>query len=57
MRKQITLTIDAGVYDRLRDLPRRVSVSEVVSVLLDSMLEDLKRGHSMEGKELDEWVN
>jgi predicted CopG family antitoxin len=57
MRKKLTLTIDGEVYDKLQGLDRRVSVSEVVTVVLRSFIENMKKGREMTDEELDEWVN
>ena len=56
-RHKILLTIDENLYYGLKELPRDVSVSDIVSVLLQSMLEEVKRGKKMSQKELDKWVN
>jgi len=56
MRKKLTLTIDPDVYDELQKLPRNVSVSEVISWFLKSMLEDFKRGGKFSQEEFEKWV-
>ena len=50
------MTIDADVYDELKDLPRKVSLSEIVSWVLKAMLEDIKKGRELTQEEFDEWV-
>jgi len=57
MRKKITLTIDSDVYDGLEELPRKVSVSEFVNVMLKAYIEMFKRGHIPTQKETDEIVD
>ena len=42
MRRKLTLTIDPDIYEKLGDLPRRVSVSAVVSVVLKALISDAK---------------
>ena len=42
MRRKLTLTIDPAIYEKLGDLPRRVSVSAVVSVVLKALISDAK---------------
>ncbi|MBF0556390.1 MAG: hypothetical protein HQK96_17875 [Nitrospirae bacterium] len=56
MKKRITLTIDEEVYEKLQDMPKRVSISEVVNYLIDAFIEEVKRGHSMNQGELKEWI-
>jgi predicted CopG family antitoxin len=55
MRKKLTLTIDADVYEMIKDLPRKVSISEIISWFLKSMLEDIKRG-GLTQEEFEKWV-
>ena len=56
MRKQITLTIDADTYDRIKDTPMKVSISEVVSWVLKGMADDFKRGRESTPAEVKEWI-
>ena len=42
MKKKLTLTIDDDVYDSLGELPRKVSISEVVSLFLKAMVADIQ---------------
>lgn len=39
MKKKLTLTIDGNVYDEIGELPRKVSISEAVSLFLRMMIE------------------
>jgi hypothetical protein len=55
MRKKITLSIDPEVYDLIKELPRKVSISEVISWFLKSMLEDIKKG-GLSQEEFEKWV-
>lgn len=41
-KKKLTLSIDRVVYDQLGELPRKVSISEVVSLVLEFMIADVK---------------
>ena len=52
MKKRMNLSIDADVYDALGDLPRKVSISEVVSWLLKIMVEEFKKGRELTDEEL-----
>jgi predicted CopG family antitoxin len=54
VRKKITLTIDSDVYDNLEELPRKVSVSEFVNLMLKGYIETFKRGHILSQEEVDE---
>ena len=56
MRKKLTLTIDPEVYDMIKDLPRKVSISEVVSWVLKSMYQDIKKGRELTQEEFNKWV-
>lgn len=42
MRKKITLSIDSEAYDGIKELPKKVSISEVVSWVVRSMVEGVK---------------
>ncbi len=42
MKKKLTLTIDDDVYDSLGELPRKVSISEVVSLFLKAIVADIQ---------------
>jgi predicted CopG family antitoxin len=53
MKKKITLTIDSDVYDSLEDLPRKVSVSEFVSLMLKGYVETFKKGGELSQEEVD----
>lgn len=56
MKKKITLTIDSEVYDSLEDLPRKVSVSEFVSLMLKGYVETFKKGRELTQEEVDEII-
>lgn len=56
MRKKLTLTIDSDVYDMIKELPRKVSISEVVSFVLKAMYQDLKKGRELTQEEMDAWI-
>jgi len=53
MKKKLTLTIDDDVYEGLKELPRKVSISEVVSWMLRAMVEDVKPGGMSEDEFID----
>ena len=54
MKKKLTLTIDDDVYDSLGELPRKVSISEVVSLFLKAMVSDIQ---VMSQKELSQYLD
>ncbi len=56
MRKKITLSIDSDVYDNLDELPRKVSVSEFVNLMLKAYIEMFKRGAMPTDEQLDEII-
>ena len=56
-RHLTTMSLDADVYRQIQeDLPRGVSVSEIVSWILKAMFEDIKKGRELTQEEFDEWV-
>ncbi len=57
MRKKLTLTIDSEVYDVIKELPRKVSISEVFSYILKAMCQDIKKGGELTDKELQAWID
>jgi predicted CopG family antitoxin len=56
MKKRLNVTIDDDVYEMIKELPRKVSVSEIISWFLKSMLEDIKRGGKFSQEEFEKWV-
>ena len=56
MRKKLTLTIDSEVYDMIKELPRKVSISEVVSFVLKGLYKELKMGRQLTQEEIDQWL-
>jgi predicted CopG family antitoxin len=56
MKRKITLSIDSDVYDELDNLPRKVSISEVVNWVLKAMLQDVKAGREISSEELREYA-
>lgn len=53
MKKRVTFTVDEEVYEGLKQIPRGVSVSEIVNWCLRSIIEDLKPN----GMSDEEFVN
>jgi len=54
MKKRLNLTIDDDVYESLGEIPRKVSVSELVNWLLKVFVAELKVGRELTGDELVE---
>ncbi len=52
MKKRLNLTIDDDVYESLGEIPRKVSVSELVNWLLKVFVAELKAGRELTGDEL-----
>lgn len=57
MKKKITLSLDADVYDALQELPRKVSISELISWMLRTQLQEIKNGKEMSSEELQHWLD
>jgi len=57
MKERMTITIDKDIYDLLQELPRKVSLSEVISWSLKAMFQDIKIGRELSSEELKEWVD
>ena len=51
VKKKLTLSIDEDVYDKLGEIPRKVSVSEVTSWFLKMFVEEIKLGREMTDEE------
>ncbi len=56
MKRKITLSIDSDIYDKLTDLPRKVSVSELVNWILKGMVQDVKKGEEQTSEEFRAYV-
>lgn len=55
-KHKILLSIDEGLYNGLQELPRSISVSDIVETLLKHSIEDLKRfPKGMSDEETKEW--
>ncbi len=57
MKERMTITIDKDIYDLLQELPRKVSLSEVISWSLKGMFQDIKAGKELSSEELKAWVD
>jgi len=52
MKKRLNLTVDDDVYESLGEIPRKVSVSELVNWLLKVFVAELKMGRELTDDEL-----
>ncbi len=57
MRKKITLTIDEDVYDKLQEMPKELSLSDVATFYYKAFLEEFKKGRELTDKEFDDLFN
>ena len=54
MKKRVTFTVDEDVYEGLKQVPRGVSVSEIVSWLLRAVITDIQGMSDQEFKKFME---
>ena len=57
MKRRLAITIDDDVLSELEQLPRKVSISEVITWVVRAALQDLKSGHKLSAKELQDWID
>ena len=57
MKKRLAITIDEDVLNELEQLPRKVSISEVITWVVKAALQDIKAGRELSAKELQEWMD
>jgi len=57
MKKRLAITIDEDVLSELEQLPRKVSISEVITWVVRAALRDIKSGHKLSAKDLQEWID
>lgn len=56
MKERMTISIDKEIYDTLQVLPRKVSLSEVISWIVKATLQDIKTGRELTSRELKDWI-
>ena len=56
MKRKITLSIDSELYEELDNLPRKVSVSEIVNWILKIAVEELKRGRDLSSEDIRKFI-
>jgi hypothetical protein len=52
MKKRLNLTIDSELYDALENLPRKVSVSEIVNFILRGIMLQIAKGRELTDEEI-----
>ncbi|MCL5024457.1 MAG: hypothetical protein M1497_14035 [Nitrospirae bacterium] len=57
MKKRMTITIDSDIYDALQELPRKVSISEVLTWIVKATFQDIKAGRELTSEELRAWMD
>ena len=57
MKERMTITIDKDIYDLLQELPRKVSISEVLTFLVKAAFREIKAGREMTDTELQQWLD
>ncbi len=57
MKKRMTITIDEDIYDALQELPRKVSISEVLTWIVKAAFQDIKAGRELSSDELKQWMD
>jgi len=57
MKERMTITIDKDIYDFLQELPRKVSISEVLTFLVKAAFKEIKSGKELTDTELQEWLD
>lgn len=53
MKKRINLTIDNELYEALDNLPRKISVSEIVNFFLRGIMLQIAKGRELTDEELE----
>lgn len=56
LRHKILLLIDEDLYYALKELPRTISISDIVNILLKLFLGELQASCKMTEKELEKWI-
>ncbi len=57
MKERMTITIDKDIYDFLQELPRKVSISEVLTFLVKAAFKEIKAGRELTDTELQQWLD
>lgn len=55
-KHKLGLSIDEDLYHALKKLPRDISISDVFTVLFQTMIEEVKLGKKMSKEEMNEWM-
>lgn len=57
MKERMGITIDGDIYALLQELPRKVSLSELINWSLVAILHDIKAGRELSSEKLQTWVD
>jgi len=57
MKERMTISIDKEIYDMLQELPRKVSISEVLTWMVKATMQDIKTGRELTDTELQQWMD
>ena len=57
MKRRLAITIDEDIYNELEQLPRRVSISEVINWFVRAAFYDIRSGRVLSDKELQDWID
>src|SRR5208283_3511188 len=57
MKKRMTISIDEDVFNVLQEMPRTVSLSEVITWIVKSTFKEIKAGRELTSEELQDWMD
>jgi predicted CopG family antitoxin len=57
MKERMTISIDKEIYDFLQELPRKVSISEVLTFLVKAAFKEIKDGRELTDTEFQQWMD
>ena len=57
MKERMTITIDKEIYDFLQELPRKVSISEVLTFVVKAAFKEIKDGRELTDTEFQQWMD
>jgi predicted CopG family antitoxin len=56
MKERMTISVDKEIYELLQELPRKVSLSEVITWSLRATFQDIKAGRELNSEEFEAWL-
>jgi len=57
MKKRMTISIDEDIFNVLQEMPRTVSLSEVITWIVKSTFKEIKAGRELTSEELQDWMD